>query len=59
MEIKPQNPEFSNNPENFHPCIQASTWDFGTYPKPPAAKAHTSLHICTVWKQPPLLPNTN
>ena len=21
MESQPQNPEFSNNPENFHPCI--------------------------------------
>ena len=22
MESQPQNPEFRNNPENFHPCIQ-------------------------------------
>ena len=22
MESQPQNPEFKNNPENFHPCIQ-------------------------------------
>ena len=21
MESQPQNPEFSNNPENFHPCL--------------------------------------
>ena len=21
MESRPQNPEFRNNPENFHPCI--------------------------------------
>ena len=21
MENQPQNPEFKNNPENFHPCI--------------------------------------
>ena len=21
MESKPQNPEFRNNPENFHPCV--------------------------------------
>ena len=21
MESQPQNPEFKNNPENFHPCI--------------------------------------
>ena len=21
MESQPQNPEFRNNPENFHPCI--------------------------------------
>ena len=21
MESQPQDPEFSNNPENFHPCI--------------------------------------
>ena len=27
MEIQPQNPEFRNNPENFHPrrCFQTST----------------------------------
>ena len=23
MESQPQNPEFSNNPENFHPCALA------------------------------------
>ena len=22
MESQPQNPEFRNNPENFHPCIR-------------------------------------
>ena len=22
MESQPRNPEFRNNPENFHPCIQ-------------------------------------
>ena len=22
MESRPQNPEFKNNPENFHPCIR-------------------------------------
>ena len=21
METQPQNPEFRNNPENFHPCV--------------------------------------
>ena len=21
MESQPQNPEFRNNPENFHPCV--------------------------------------
>ena len=25
MESQPQIPEFRNNPENFHPCIE-STW---------------------------------
>ena len=24
MESQPQNPEYSNNPDNFHPCIQKS-----------------------------------
>ena len=24
METQPQNPEFRNNPENFHPCVQAT-----------------------------------
>ena len=23
MESQPQNPEFRNNPENFHPCIHS------------------------------------
>ena len=23
MESRPQNPEFRNNPENFHPCVSA------------------------------------
>ena len=22
MESQPQNPEFRNNPENFHPCLK-------------------------------------
>ena len=22
MKSQPQNPEFKNNPENFHPCVQ-------------------------------------
>ena len=25
MESQPQNPEFRNNPENFHPCDQLSS----------------------------------
>ena len=24
MESQPQNPEFRNNPENFHPCIHCN-----------------------------------
>ena len=23
MESQPQNPEFRNNPENFHPCVSS------------------------------------
>ena len=27
MESQPQNPEFRNNPENFHPCVEMlKTW---------------------------------
>ena len=26
MESQPQNPEFRNNPENFHPCIQQGSY---------------------------------
>ena len=26
MESHPQNPEFRNNPENFHPCVSKVTW---------------------------------
>ena len=25
MENQPQNPEFRNNPENFHPCVNTLT----------------------------------
>ena len=25
MESQPQNSEFKNNPENFHPCIKGKT----------------------------------
>ena len=27
MESQPQNPEFRNNPENFHPCSQGPNED--------------------------------
>ena len=27
MESQPQNPEFRNNPENFHPCIYSNYLD--------------------------------
>ena len=26
MESQPQNPEFRNNPENFHPCDNTHKW---------------------------------
>ena len=26
MESQPQNPEFRNNPENFHPCTPLIEW---------------------------------
>ena len=29
MESQPQNPEFSNNPESFHPCIMGQLMRFG------------------------------
>ena len=28
MESQPQNPEFRNNPENFHPCL-TKRWTLG------------------------------
>ena len=28
MESQPQNPEFRNNPENFHPCLLLSNKDW-------------------------------
>ena len=31
MESQPQNPEFRNNPENFHPCNQQFFW-LGCFP---------------------------
>ena len=31
MESQPQNPEFRNNPENFHPCMYFSRTIFHTY----------------------------
>ena len=30
MESQPQNPEFRNNPENFHPCIQKGLYVYLT-----------------------------
>ena len=27
MESQPQNPEFRNNPENFHPCDNVMHWE--------------------------------
>ena len=27
MESQPQNAEFRNNPENFHPCDNAMHWE--------------------------------
>ena len=29
MESQPQNPEFRNNPENFHPCVHFDTVNIG------------------------------
>ena len=31
MKSQPQNPEFRNDPENFHPC---NIWDYLTFYKP-------------------------
>ena len=36
MESRPQNPEFRNNPENFHPCKLACSFSDDS----------NSLHIC-------------
>ena len=30
MESQPQNPEFRNNPENFHPCTPNQTAPLGS-----------------------------
>ena len=32
MESQPQNPEFRNNPENFHPCLKKLK-DFNVFPQ--------------------------
>ena len=32
MESQPQNPEFRNNPENFHPCHGLTKMDFDYKP---------------------------
>ena len=29
MECQPQNPEFMNNPENFHPCVHPTDQEKG------------------------------
>ena len=31
MESQPQNPEFRNNPENFHPCIALTVYTKMTF----------------------------
>ena len=28
MESQPQNPEFRNNPENFHPCLTKKIFEY-------------------------------
>ena len=33
MDSQPQNPEFRNNPENFHPCIYGKHCRFLTHHK--------------------------
>ena len=32
MESRPQNPEFKNNPENFHPCKEPADLDPYCFP---------------------------
>ena len=34
MESHPQNPEFRNNPDTFHPCIRARARDFSVLISP-------------------------
>ena len=57
MESQPQNPEFRNNPENFHPCIssKARGLNFGLslrlhpYFKYATSKGSVeSMHIATL-----------
>ena len=45
MESQPQNPEFRNNPENFHPCISMSQ-------NPPVSNdmAYNMLHKAIILK---------
>ena len=31
MESQPQNPEFRNNPENFHPCAHPELYKQGSH----------------------------
>ena len=50
MESKPQNPEFSNNPENFHPCeslMLIALWSNEAHAN---AGKSISARIHKVWK---------
>ena len=43
MESQPQNPEFGNNPENFHPCFtlfSGSRWLFAELAVKRAERSH-------------------
>ena len=41
MESQPQNPEFRNNPENFHPCVMSATYIQMQSRQPLIMKANT------------------
>ena len=42
MESQPQNPEFRNNPESFHPCILNCIFDSSE------SINKSTVHICTI-----------
>ena len=49
MESQPQNPEFSNNPETFHPCLHGLHQTHESQPTRFSTVKHINLAVNFIW----------